>query len=339
MKRNKITICGGGALGHVCAAVFSSQGNHVNILTGHPDSWNYQIVAHDINGKDYTGKIENISNNPDIVSDSEFILLCVPGYLIHETLLNIKPYLSPRAIVGSVVSSTGFFYEAHKILPNNIGLLGFQRVPFVARVVDYGSKANLLGYRKQLFVAFEHVEQREQWVQTLADLTMTPVKLVDSIYEVSLTNSNPILHTSRLFAMWHEWNGEATKTPILFYREWNDEASSLLIKMDNEFMSIVRKLEIKVGEPIQPLLEYYESYDASSLTNKIKSIPAFENILAPMKETEQGWIPDFSSRYFTEDFPYGLRFIKELAEKLELDIPFIQMVYSWGMSCIPKNAI
>lgn len=40
---------------------------------------------------------------------------------------------------------------------------------------------------------------------------------------------------------------------------------------------------------------------------------AFQSILASMKHIEEGWIPDFGSRYSTENFPYGIKFIKELA--------------------------
>lgn len=42
--------------------------------------------------------------------------------------------------------------------------------------------------------------------------------------------------------------------------------------------------------------------------------------------------PDFKSRYFTEDFPYGMRFIIETAEKYNLSMPLIEEVYQWGIS-------
>ena len=82
------------------------------------------------------------------------------------------------------------------------------------------------------------------------------------------------------------------------------------------------------------MLEYYESTDASSMTKKISSIPAFQTITSPMKQGDGGWMPDFSSRYFTEDFPYGLRWIKELSERNYLNLPVIDMVYKWGIERI-----
>ena len=44
--------------------------------------------------------------------------------------------------------------------------------------------------------------------------------------------------------------------------------------------------------------------------------------------------PDFSSRYFTEDFPYGMRFIVETADKYEQKISIIRKVYDWGIFMI-----
>ena len=50
-----------------------------------------------------------------------------------------------------------------------------------------------------------------------------------------------------------------------------------------------------------------------------------------MIKIDGGWIPDINSRYFTEDFPYGLYFIKKLAEKSNLQIPIINKIYNWGI--------
>ena len=133
--------------------------------------------------------------------------------------------------------------------------------------------------------------------------------------------------------MWKDWNGEVYDHNILFYKEWTVEASQMLIDMDTEFMQLLDVLPVTKGA-IPSLLEYYESYDAESLCNKITSIPAFQNITSPMKEVEGGWIPDFESRYFTEDFPYGLTYIWQLAHEKGIPCPNIDKVYEWGMSKI-----
>ena len=328
----RICICGGGSLGHVCAGVLASQEDvQVNIFTRKPELWANEIEVKDVDGKVYSGKPFCISDSPEVaLKDCDIIFLCLPGFAIEDTLKSIKPYIG-NAIVGSIVCSTGFFFCAHKVLGKDAKLFGFQRVPFIARTVAYGKSANLLGYKTSLSIAHENIHNIEQFRQLVEKLWLTPTKLLSSHYEVSLTNSNPILHTGRLYTMWKDWNGEVYDHNILFYKEWTIDASRLLIDMDKEFMLLLDALPVTKGV-IPPLLEYYESKDAEGLCDKIKSIKAFQNILAPMKQVEGGWIPDFGSRYFTEDFPYGLAFIKQLAEENNIPTPNIDKVYAWGIS-------
>ena len=327
----KICICGGGNLGHVCAGFLANRGHQVSILTTKPERWNTElkIVAPD---KTFTGKLTLVTSNPEeVIPQAEMILICLPGYAIHKELEIVKPYLAEGAIVGSVVSSTGFFFEAFKVLPSNIPLFGFQRVPFISRIIEYGKEAELKGYKETLHVAIEHATEKEHIRKELEELFEKPVSLADNYYEVSLSNSNPLLHPSRLYTMWKDWRpGIVYPRNPQFYAEWTMEASELLIQMDDEFQKLLNVLGLKPG-CIPTILDYYESNDAASLTQKLHDIRAFQGILSPMKEIEGGWIPDFSSRYFTEDFPYGMRFIVETAHEHDVKIPTIEEIYQWGL--------
>ena len=334
----QICICGGGSLAHVCSGVLASDTNNkVRLLTRRPTEWQHSIDVFDPNGKTYTGKFDVVSAQPsEVIPNADIVLLCLPGYAIAEVLQQIKPFLSGHTYVGSIVCSTGFFFFAHEILPPHTPLFGFQRVPFIARTIHYGESANLLGYKNEVAVVIEHhnedAEALRQWIE---QAFLTPTRLLNHYYEVSLTNSNPILHTSRLYSMWKDWQGAPFSKNTPFYREWTLEASEILIAMDEEFMQLLDHLPVDKRQ-MPPLLEYYESTDAASLTRKIASIKAFEGILSPMTETPDGWIPDFNSRYFTEDFPYGLQFIKNLAVEHGVATPTIDRVLAWGLSKVKQ---
>lgn len=328
-----ITICGGGNLGHVCAGFFAAQEEHnVSLLTTHPDQWSSYLEVVDHDGKVYKGKIKKISSDPtDVIPDADIVLVCLPGFAIHKVLTSIAPHVSAKTWLGTVVSSTGFFFEALKLFPKTQPLFGFQRVPFISRVINYGCVAELKGYKESLSVAVEQTEDKESVRATLENLFKTPTQLLDSYYEVSLSNSNPLLHTSRLYTMWKDWEPGMTfdRNPE-FYSEWTKEAAQLLIEMDEEFQMLLKKIGLKDGA-IPPVLQYYESIDAESLTRKLHSIQAFKGIPSPMKLNRYGvYEPDFSSRYFTEDFPYGMRFIIETAKEYHADCPQIEKVYKWG---------
>ncbi len=79
MEIRKIAICGGGNLGLTCVGVFASDGFETSVLTGHPRQWSKEIIVSDPHGKEYTGTLDSISDNPvDIIPDSDMILLCLP---------------------------------------------------------------------------------------------------------------------------------------------------------------------------------------------------------------------------------------------------------------------
>ncbi len=326
-----ICICGGGALGLVMASVLASQKDcAVNILTAHSQVWGNNVETEDANGEIYKGELQCVSNEPkEVIPQSDVVLLCVPGFLIENILKKIKPYITTQA-VGSIVSSTGFFFQAHEIFGEHASLFGFQRVPYIARVDEYGHRAKLLGYKKQLYIATENLplDFEEQWSVRL----QTPVTHLTNYLEASLSNSNPLLHPARLYGLWHNWKGQTYPQQDFFYANWDEFSSEIYIAMDEEFQQLCKKLHVHV----QPVLEYYESIDAKSLANKLQSIEAFQSILAPMIKTEMGWLPDFKNRYFTEDFPFGLQIIKDLAVKHNIETPTIDTVLEWGNSKIGK---
>lgn len=333
-----ITICGGGSLGLVCAAFLAARTDtRVSILTQHPERWQSDICCTDPDGKVFQGRLHRISSLAgEVIPEADIVLLTLPGFLIEETLRSIQPHLRPETKVGSIVSSTGFFFFAHEVLGNATCLFGFQRVPFIARIAEYGHKGLLLGYKPSLSMAVENVQDSEAFRGLVETLFSPPVSLLSSYYEAALTNSNPILHTGRLWTMWRDWQGETRRECGLFYREWDEPSAQAIIDMDREFQELLVALKVKPGA-IPTLLDYYESHDAQSLAHKLRSIKAFQNILSPMKETPEGWIPDFRSRYFTEDFPFGLRFIYDLACEHHIPCPTITKVYLWGMGRLTSN--
>ena len=334
----KICICGGGNLGHVVAGFVAAQKKHeVCLLTRHPERWSQDLTIEAPAETTFTGHLNGLySDAQQAVSDTDIVLLCLPGYAIRETLLQIKDFLRPGTAVGSVVSSTGFFFEAMELLPQTQPIFGFQRVPFISRIIEYGHKARLMGYKDSLELAIEQSSNPESLRLVLQQMLRTPIHLLRSHYEVSLSNSNPLLHPSRLYSLWKDWHEGIVYDRIpLFYEEWTEEAAELYIQMDNELQALLEQLPVRKGS-IATVLDYYESTDAVSLARKLRSIEAFKGILAPMKEVERGYVPDFHSRYFTEDFPYGLAIVRRLTHQYGIEAPNIEQVYQWGQNLINR---
>ena len=332
----KVCICGGGNLGHVVAGFLAAHGDcEVSLLTRHPERWQQQLEITTPEGEILKGRLKAISSDPaEVVSPADIVLLCLPGFSIREVLQQIQPALTSGTAVGSVVCSTGFFFEAFKMLPSQTPLFGFQRVPFISRLKEYGHSADLLGYKPSLQLAIEQTNEKETLRATIEQLFRVPVQLLKSYYEVSLTNSNPLLHPAHLYTMWKDWHeGVVYPEESLFYEQWTHEASEVLIQMDEEFQQLLNILPVTPGS-IPTILDYYESTDAPSLTHKLQTIQAFKGIKSPMKPVEGGFVPDFSSRYFTEDFPYGLQIVQQQARQHGVSTPVIDKVLRWGLSCL-----
>lgn len=282
----KICIAGGGALGHVIAGYIAAKEQHkVVMLTRKPDKWSDLLTIYGPHNEIMKGRLASITDNAqEACRDVDIVLLCLPGFAIAEELQRISKYLSARTYVGSVVCSSGFFFDAFRYLPEMQPLFGFQRVPFIARIKEYGQSAYILGKKNALHLAVEHSDKPEAIKQAIEEMLYGPIHLLGSHYEASLTNSNPLLHTARLYSLWKDYEeGMVYQQQPLFYHDWTVETSELLIAMDEEFQLLCDKIGIRKGS-IPPLLEYYESDNAETLTRKIKSIPAFAGLKAPMRE-------------------------------------------------------
>lgn len=331
----KVCICGGGSLGHVIAGWSAARAKaQVSVYTSRPGEWVSDIVVDTPEGDKLTGHIFKVSDDPrEVVSPADVVLFCYPGYLIESTLKRLKPFFRKDAFIGSVFSSTGFFFDAREVLEPDQPLWGFQRVPFIARVGEYGHSAHLLGYKSELKVAVENVPigEKQAFVEFLSEWFERKVTLLDNYFEASLSNSNPLLHPAVLYDMFA--GDKVYDRKIYLYREWSESAAELLIKMDEEFFRLLEVLPVRRGF-LPTILDYYESKDAASLAAKLRSIPAFQNLEAPMKQGPTGWVPDYSSRYFKEDFPYGLKLICTLAHEKGVPVPTLDRVLEWGMSRI-----
>ena len=310
---------------------------NVVLLTSSPQKWDGTIELCDIHGKTFHGQLQLVTDKAsEAIPASDLILLCLPGYAIAHKLHEIKPYLNARQYVGSVVSSTGFFFMAKDLLPTSTKLFGFQRVPFIARVKQYGHAACLLGYKKQLKLGTINIEDNDPLPTWLEQALDCPVKRLSYYLDAALSNSNPILHTTRLYNLFHDYKaGTDYDRAFLFYEEWNDATSELLIHCDLEFQRIKQSLTTDASE-LCPLLEYYESRDAQSLTRKIRSIEAFKGIKAPMLPADKPghFVPDLQSRYFTEDFPYGLYILTLIAKQIGTDTPYMKQMIAWSKSLL-----
>ncbi len=325
-----LTILGGGNLAHAVAVTASHHFENVSILTSNRDPWGKRLTAIFPDGTEVVSREITVSEKAEeTIPFSDVILSTLPGHIVPEKLREIKGFMKQGQMVGSVTASGGFFWIAGNVLGENFPLFAFQRVPFICRIIEKGKTVDISGLKNELFAASTGVEKNKERYDLATTLFKKSFKTeiihLSSYLETTISNSNPILHTTRLCSM---IKNPSDKDKAFFYRDWDDETSKILLKCDKEISDIIISLAIPF--PLfKTLTEHYEVDNWSELTVKMRSIEAFRNITFPLKEKGSGlFFPDPSNRYFTEDVPYGLLILRSIADICGVSTPGMDQVIS-----------
>merc|ERR1712224_8836 len=65
----------------------------------------------------------------------------------------------------------------------------------------------------------------------------------------------------------------------------------------------------------------------------------YKGFRCPMKQVDGGWVPDFTNRYFTEDFPEGFAMYKGIADLAGVETPTIDMIMEFFQKFVGKEYI
>ena len=324
-------IIGGGNIGTYLACVLADKGFDVNIYTSRPEQWHNLITAHNDDGSVITGRISLASDNiAKVLNHREIIFITYPASLFGELAKLITPYVQAGSLIGIIPGSGGAEFQFQECINNGAVLFGLQRVPVIARVINYGQSVMASGKKDRLKLAAIPASESQRIPVIISNLFDIPCDSLANYLNVTLTPSNPVLHTSRLRTLFQDYHeGMTYPENFLFYGSWDNEASRLLFELDDELQNLCRVINLDLSQ-VKSLREHYESNSPEALTRKIQSIESLNKLSSPMKKLRDGnWIPDFDSRYFTSDFPFGLAIIHSIAELFDFNAPAIRQTMQW----------
>ena len=332
---SRITIIGGGNIGSALAVRFSQQ-NDVCMYLNSKYEYNKNIEMINEDSQICTlAKIKLITNSlEEAINYGEWIFITLPCFLFKNFANKMISCInSPKHIVA-VPGSGAFELYFKEALDKECTLTGLQRVHAVARIIDKGKVVKESGVRDHLKVAsipksFNSIAC--SYISLFYDMPVVPL---NNYLNITLINSNPILHTSRLYCLFKNYKeliNEYDRIP-LFYEEWDLESSCLLENLDNELFEIINKIN-KYGldiNQIVPILNHYDSETPEQMTKKINSINSLKGLPTPSIKLNNGkYIPDFSSRYFTSDFSEGLDILLSFAQIVGVTCENMEKVSSW----------
>lgn len=329
MNIQKVCIIGAGNVGISLAVdISASSVKDIVLLTTKNELSSKEFTKIDSDsGKIFkTSRINVTTDYGKGIEGSDIVFITLPSFMIESCVKEVSKY-SPKIIIF-VPGYGGKEFFCEKLIEQGCLVAGFDRSPYVARLS--GSYEVVASTKKSVRLGCISREKTEYVCELLLSFLSFECRPVDNYLTVTLTPSNPILHTARLYTIFKDAKAESIfPSMIKFYGDWNDLSSNILLDMDSELQSICNSFSDIDLSGVIPLSIHYESDTVESLTNKIKSIKSWHNLDSPMKKIGDHYLIDLESRYFQEDFPFGLCVLKAFAQIVDVETPVMDEVLCW----------
>lgn len=325
------TIIGGGNIGTLIAAELANKGHSVTVFSSKVEQFIEQLEVYDETRKYlFSGRINKVTNNlGEALADAQYIWITVPSQLFSDISSKMLPYVNVDQKIGIIPGSGGAEFAFRDLINKGCTLFGLQRVHSISRLLQYGHSVMMLGRKSVLHIGSIPPAASTIICRDLELFFDIECIALPNYLSVTLTPSNPILHTARLYSLFFDYEiGKYYPRNFLFYEEWDDFASEVLFACDMELQKLCSMIPFDLSK-VTSLKIHYESDTPPELTAKIKSILAFKGLSSPMIIQGEGWIPDFNSRYFTADFKYGLKVIHDIGRVFDCSMPNIDKVWDW----------
>lgn len=328
----RITIVGGGNIGTQFAVHCAETGYDVTVYTSSPELYDgYLAIVDDAGCITHCGNISLATSDPkQAFQNAELILVTLPATMMSTAAGLIYANADEKAFIGVVPGNGGSECAFKRCIERGSTFFAIERVPAIARLMEKGRIVRSTGYREELHIAAIPSSKAGRCAEIVSSIFKMPSKIIPNMLNLTMTPSNPILHTSRLYSLFHDWNQCVRYESVpLFYEEWDNLSSELLLTMDQEEQEICRAFSDFDLSYVKSLRDHYQSYTVEAMTRKISSIQAFKGLTTPTKTVDGGLIPDLHSRYFTADFSYGLSIIKQIGDIAGVETPTISRVLDW----------
>ncbi|KZB64810.1 hypothetical protein AUP42_18330 [Thalassospira lucentensis] len=357
----RIVICGGGRTGHLNAVLFKKIPHvEVRLLTGnevvvkaHNNGENIRALLPE--GGEMSARLDGASTYPaNVLAGADIVIITLPAHARMDLLRQIKPCLpkDKPVFVGAIPGFCGFDWLAENILDGNpnVVIWGMKDVPHTAFELDPGRTIRMGGAKSVLHVAThdrETDEARSQLIGHLNRLYESPVELLDSFLEITLTPGNPIMHSSVIYGLigpFGQWHNRTFSSPICWWSECPEVGAYFLERCDAESQALCARLEQVLSadlSSVRPLKdEIIDAYgdqiaDCHTMLSVLRSNRAYDGIKAPLVpagEGIDGLIMDPQSRAFQEDVAFGLALLVEMGRRLSVSLPHIEEIFDWSVA-------
>ncbi|XP_071118322.1 opine dehydrogenase-like [Haliotis cracherodii] len=374
-KQVTVLVCGAGNGGHAAAGLAASRENiEARVLTLFPGSaerWTNIMKENNLritvdegdtgirNGQpiDFNVKLPFITNDASkAVPGADVIIFTSPAFAHQSYLEAIEPYVQPNTTIVGMPGQPGFEFQVFDVLKdkaNQCVIMSYESLPWACRIAEFGKcvhilmvKVNLMGciIRGRSMPSYDPMET----VQRV--MGKAPILTVANNYIEPILATKAIIHPPIMYGKWKNWDGKPLDKKPLFYQGLDEDQARYLGGISDELVATAKAIATQRPEVnLSGVLQLYDWYlrdhkpyikDSTSLQTVLQTDTAYDGLVHPMKETEDGkFVPDFRYRYLTEDVPYGLAVTKGLAQIAGVPTPYHDEVIAWCQKQLGKEII
>ncbi len=364
--KDKLRVCviGGGNAAHALAALLPSRGIRTNVLASHSDEAERMakgvaeqghIVAEFAEHNDPSGTVIGTPDRisayaADVVPDSDVLILPLPSFAYASVLKELKPCLRKGMYIGVTPGQGGFDWVAREILGDlvdDLVLFAILPMPFNCRITEYGKRVEVQELKSRYRVGVLPASATDR-VIALNERLFGSTESCGHFLSSTLYPVNAIIHPARLYTLCKDWQpGKILPENPLFYEQMTDEAGELMDELNQELLAVADALTAQGMENINVphiydfLTRYVYNDDSPDLATFFRTNQGYRGFHCPFKEIpdRNGWEPDFTNRYFTEDIPLGLCIYKGVADIVCVHTPVIDTVINWAQGHMGKEYI
>jgi hypothetical protein len=361
----QVTVCGGGNAAHALVGLLAAQGSHlVNVYLSFEREarlWQAGIASQggiEVLQREATrlGRPHAISCDPSqVLPGSQLVLLALPAFAHQAVLQQIAPYLDSGAWLGAIPARGAFDLCAWDALGEkcfSLTLFGLQSLPWACRIIDYGRSVKILGTKARLDLAAWPAVRAAPLAQQLGALLGICLDPAAEFISLTLAGTGQLIHPGILYGRFQDWDGRPLAEASLFYQGVDAPTAGILEQMSAEVQQLRRALQDHFPSldlsAVRPLAEWLlRSYpddilDKTSLQTMFNTNRSYAGLQVPVRpQTEgplpAGLLPDFQSRYLSEDIPYGLIPTRGIAELAGVAMPTIDRVILWAQARLDQE--
>lgn len=335
-----VTILGGGNIGMCLLGEISRiKGYDVTICASRPEMFKerIQVVDDEKNITFQSREFRATDDMAEAVKDADVILCTLPAFLRRDAVTKMEGAIKDSAYLGFFPGYGGAEFYCGGLVERGVTIFALQKVPYVARTKERGKTAGLMSKKKTIYVGAIPNAKTTEIAALLEDMLLMECRPLNNYMAATLLPGNPLLHTSGSYVYLKNYRaGQLFPGQIYYYQTWTDEMSDVICRYSDEMKEICDRLPVNLSE-VQTIQEYYESPTPEKLTEKFHSIPSYYPLTLPMIKEDGGYRPDFSSRFYTEDMPFGVSIIKALGLLAGVKTPTIDTILDWYFKMTGKQ--